>query len=323
MKTLIRIASVSTLLLGWWTAPVQAFQDLHILHPIGTLEQALRYEPLQVASQRGSRAVGDRTQRVSVVFDRPDLVTVEVKWAVAPPNGDAFNNMPRYEVAAYEIQKLFLDPADYVVPPTVLRSFPLEWYRQNYEATASPTFSRTGSVIVALQYWLAPPLLPHTSLDRSRAASDEAYARHIGNMNVLAYLIRHRDNNPGNFLISGTGTPRVFAVDNGVAFRSDASDRGHYWSNLNVTRISAATAERLRAIDLAGLERGLSVVAQFELQGEALQQVEPGVALDPSRGTRRRGDTLQFGLSSGEIREVHGRLQRLLQMLDTGRIATF
>jgi hypothetical protein len=232
MNTLIRIASVSTLLLGWRTAPVQAFQDLHILHPIATLEQALRYEPLQA-------------------------------------------------------------------------------------------FSRTGSVIVALQYWLAPPLLPHTSLDRSRAASDEAYARHIGNMNVLAYLIRHRDNNPGNFLISGTDTPRVFAVDNGVAFRSDASDRGHYWSNLNVTRISAATAERLRAIDLADLERGLSVVAQFELQGEALQQVEPGVALDPSRGTRRRGDTLQFGLSSGEIREVHGRLQRLLQMLDTGRIATF
>jgi hypothetical protein len=322
MNTLLRVVTVGGLLVAGLPAPLSGLQHQHILHPAPAVEQTLRYEPFEIASMRGSRAEGDRTQRVTLVF-QSKLGSTEVKWGIAPPGGETFNNMPRYEIAAYEIQKLFLDEPDYVVPPTVLRSFPLAWYREGFDAGASPTFSRTESVIVALQYWLAPPLQPHMAMDRGRAARDPLYARHIAQLNLLTYLIRNRDNNSGNVLLSAADPPRAFSVDNGVSFRSQASDRGQYWSNLHVSRIPVETAERLRRIGPGDLERALGVIAQFELRGAHYEQVGPGENLDPGRGTRRRGNTLQFGLTTSEIRDVQVRLERLVQQIDSGRFTTF
>ena len=38
----------------------------------------------------------------------------------------------------------------------------------------------------------------------ARFAADPVYARHIGQLNVLTYLIEHRDSNLGNFLLGNT-----------------------------------------------------------------------------------------------------------------------
>jgi hypothetical protein len=57
-------------------------------------------------------------------------------------------------------------------------------------------------------------------------------------MNILSYLIEHKDSNVGNFLISKDATnPRVFAVDNSYAFGSPESDRGHDWRFIRVKRL--------------------------------------------------------------------------------------
>ena len=55
--------------------------------------------------------------------------------------------------------------------------------------------------------------------DEQRFSTDPVYARHIGQLNILTYLIEHGDSNVGNFLISRAEQgQRVFSIDNGVAF---------------------------------------------------------------------------------------------------------
>ena len=106
-------------------APATA-QDANITQPVAELEQLLAAEPLVIAHAQISRpnAKGDITLRADVSFGgAPPL---RVKLRKSEPGANSFNNVPRYDVAAYELQKLFLDPAEYVVPPTTLRMVSLE-----------------------------------------------------------------------------------------------------------------------------------------------------------------------------------------------------
>jgi hypothetical protein len=302
-------------------APATAQQYYNIMHPADEIELRLKSRPFTVVDWRGSRAEGDRTQRVLLSFE--DSVIMLVKWATAPPNGEAFNNEPRYEAAAYEIQKLFLDEPEYVVPPTVLRALPIAFVHEQIPG-ARPTFREApGSVVVALQYWLVG-VTPQDIWDPRRAATDDLYARHIGNFNILTYLIRHSDSNIGNFLISDAAeNPRVFTVDNGVAFRSPESNRGTMWRDLQVRRLPRHTVDRLRRITRDELERTLAVLAEYEVQDGQLTAAVPGPNRARSRGVRRSRERIQFGLTAREIREVENRLGQLLRQVDAGRIALF
>ncbi len=297
-----------------------AAQDANLLHPIDVIERRLRDEPLVVLSARGTRTANDRTQRAVLVY--PDSSTMAVKWAKAARGGAAFNNEPRYEIAAYEIQKLFLDEADYVVPPTIGRAVPTAWLRQ-YDEFAESTFGNAESVVLAIQYWLSY-VTNENWYDRRRFEDDTVYARHLGDFNIVTYLIRHSDENSGNYLVSAAeNNPRVFSVDNGVAFRSPISDRGYAWRELRVDRLPRATVERLRAITRADLDRVLGIVMHFEIKDGQLVRAEPTENLGPNRGVRRTDTAVQFGLTSAEINDVEGRLRRLLERVDQGRIKLF
>src|SRR5215204_2576749 len=238
-------------------------QDANISLPVARIETLLREGAIKPLASEGSRYKGDRTEHVTLAFD--EHTAFDVKWAVSAPGGEAFNNQPRYEAAAYLLQKLFLDDRDYVVPPTVLRMLPLDAFVQGLRG--EPTFDDVPSVLVALQYWTME-VTSDGAFDKKRAERDSVYARHLGNLNILTYLIRQRDANKGNVLIATDSTnPRLFAVDNGVAFESEPSNRGTDWQFMRVPRISAATAARLRAITEANLVQALAVVAQFERRG--------------------------------------------------------
>ncbi len=295
-------------------------QDANYLIAVDSIEARLRSAPLNILDVRGSRAQGDRTQRITLQF--ADSSVLVAKLARAPVGGTAFNNEPRYELAAYEIQRLFLDPGDYAVPPTVVRAVPLTWLQQ-YDAAAEATFDGAQSVVVVLQYWLLQ-VSPDNFYDRNRAQRDTVYARHLGDFNILTYLIHHNDSNVGNFLLSQSATlPRVFSVDNGLAFESQASDRGYEWRNIRVPRLPRATVARLRAITPEQLRDGLGVLVQFEIQGDQLAPVARGANLGEGRGVRRSGKVVQFGLTTREIRGVESRLQSLLADIDKGKIAVF
>jgi hypothetical protein len=314
-------ATICALVLGASAGAAAGQEPFRVLHGTVEIERRLSRESFQIIDWRGSRAAGDRTARVVMSF--ADDTMVIAKWAIAPVNGSAFNNEPRYEVAAYELQKLFLGEDEYVVPPTLLRAFPIDLLRDR-APDVKPTFAAApGTVIVALQYWLVG-VRPDGFWDPRRALNDTVYARHIGNLNVLTYLIRHGDDNVGNFLISTTNAedPRVFAVDNGVAFASQPSNRGHSWRDIRVSRLPRATVERLRGITAQDLQ-ALAVLAEYELHNGIAVPVDAGTNMAPGRGVRVSGDRIQFGLAAHEIRGVETRLRQLLRQIDAGRIRVF
>ena len=296
-------------------------QDGNIGMPAARVEAYLRDSALKPVASQGSRFKGDRTEHVLLAFN--DTTAIEVKWAIAPAGGEAFNNQPRYEAAAYELQKLFLGERDYVVPPTALRMVPQSVFAASAGLKGEPTFDDSPAVLVELQYWTMG-VTADGVFDPKRANRDSVYARHLGDLNILTYLIRHRDANKGNMLLSAdSANPRLFAVDNGVAFNSPPSNRGTDWERMRVERVSAPTVERLRSINEANLTTALGVVAQFERRGDDYVATAPGPNLDADKGIRRKGSTLQLGLTSYEIEGVRDRLKSLLKDIDRGRIKTF
>ncbi|MGQ0561788.1 MAG: hypothetical protein ACT443_07945 [Gemmatimonadota bacterium] len=311
-------ALLTVALLGLGTA--LPAQDGNIMLPISAIEAHLRADSFELVDMRGSRFETDRTQRVLLRFN--DSTLLLVKWAKAAPGAATFNNEPRYELAAYALQKLFLDEPDYVVPPTIVRPIPLDFYR-TLRSDVSATFDNTASVLVVLQYWLAQ-VTGQDVHDPKRFERDQRYAYHLANTNLFSYLVRHSDSNFGNFLVSTDATnPRVFAVDNGVAFSSIESDRGKDWRQLRVKRFPARSIERLRRITTEDLQNALGVVAQFEIRGTELVAVAPTENLDPRRGVRKADNLVQLGLTAHEIDAVASRIRWLLKKVDDGSLETF
>ena len=230
--------------------------------------------------------------------------------------------MPRYDLAAYELQKLFIDPAEYVVPPTALRMIPRADFAK-YQPDVARTFSSADQVLAVVQYWLSDIAVVADVLDPARFEADAVYARHIGQLNVLTYLIEHRDSNVGNFLLGKSPTgARVFSIDHGVAFASMDSDRGEAVEGH--PREAACRPIRSRCcapITLPVLEQRLGVLAQWKLEGDRFVPVALGPNLSPCRGVRREGKDLQMGLTKSEISAVNRLLGRLLQRIDAGEIA--
>ncbi|MEX1256697.1 MAG: hypothetical protein WEG36_03660 [Gemmatimonadota bacterium] len=320
MRTLqsVLVAAMAAFVAQPGTLPAQ---DLNVPLPTDSIEHLLAYAPFEPpAVLIGTRSPNDRTQRVELLFE--DGTVLLTKWAPAPRGGNRFNNVPRYEIAAYEIQKLFLDEPDFVVPPTVPRIVSLEWY-EAVNDDVDPTFSGAASVLVVLQYFLYG-VTDEGVFDLQRFEADSLYARHWANANLFTHLIWHSDSNPGNLLISTfDGNPRVFSVDNGVAFRSPDSNRGTEWRTLHVNRFPGATVERLRGLSEARLRAELGVLAQFEIVDGELVRVGPAANLDPGDGVREEDGVVQIGLTDREISEIWNRIEAFLARVDQGRLTTF
>jgi hypothetical protein len=316
---LVLAASTATL-----AVPVSlAGQDSNILYPVDYIEERL-LQPLQVLDMERTRQLEEDRSRRVVVEGSDGEPAMEVHWKPVGRGAQGFNNEPRYELAAYRFQKLFLDEPDYVVPPAVLRALPLEEYR-SFRSASQPTIRGTSSVLFLLSYWIQNLAVDTVDpFDPTLFDLDETYAWHFANANILTHLIDHKDGNHGNVLVSmDHENRRVFAVDNDVAFSSRVSDQGDRWRHLQVERLPAATIDRLREVTREDLERKVAVVAEFEIVDGYLHPVEPGENLSPRRGVRVTADRVQFGLTPREIRDVERNIQRLLRDVDRGRIATF
>lgn len=320
MPTATRIATAIALAhLAW---PVLA-QDVNLSRPAPEIERQLAADPFVITAAEISRpkARGDITLKAEVSFGGEPPFRVKLRRAV--PGAEDFNNRPRYDLAAYELQKLFLDPAEYVVPPTALRMMPLDQLKP-HAPEARPTFRGSDEVLVVLQYWLQEVKVIADVLLAERYATDPQYVRYVGQLNVFTFLIEHGDANVGNFLISRAETaPRVFSIDNGVAFAFNESDRSDLWRYLRVDRLPADTVQRLRAIREDDLHRRLGVVAEWRLEDGRWIPAAPGENLGRQRGVRVEGGVVQLGLSKPEIDQVWRQLERLLKKVDSGEISTF
>ncbi len=246
-----------------------------------------------------------------------------VKWKATPRDrADGWNNSPRKELAAYEVQKLFLDPPDYVVPTSALRCIPLRDYWA-IRPRPVPTFEGVPCVLGLLSVWVSEVRADPLVLDRERFATDRAYARELAHLNLLTYLVAHRDGRSGNFLESRLG-PRVFAVDNGISFGSLVHNfLVPNWDVLRVPALPRAAVERLRRARREDLE-ALGVLAELRADRLAgLGPASPGPNLDPARGVRRAPGRVQIGLTRAEIDGLRLRLEALLARVDRGEIPLF
>ncbi|MGQ0586389.1 MAG: hypothetical protein ACT4PK_04205 [Gammaproteobacteria bacterium] len=302
------------------TLATAAAQDLNIPRPVDGLERELQTAPMKIVTAAISRpkAKGDITLKAELSFGGQPPYRVKLRRA--EPGAEKFNNRPRYDLAAYELQKLFLDPDEYVVPPTALRTVPVSELRP-YAPAAQPTFEGSDEVFVVLQYWLHEVKVIEDVYDAERFDADFPYARNIGQLNVFTLLIAHGDSNVGNFLISrATSGARVFSIDNGISFAFNESDRGELWKPIRVTRIPSETVMRLRRITKDELERRLGIVGTWRRENGHWVAVSSSDNLNPSRGVRYDGDLVQMGLTRSEIGDVWRRLTRLLDDVDAGRI---
>jgi len=248
------------------------------------------------------------------------------KEKVVPKELDGINNAPRKELAAYAIQRLFLDPVDYVVPATSLRCVPLDTWEAHHGSARAETIDGTRCVLVALAVWLKDVTVPEVLFDRERFLTEPNYAYYMSNMNVLTYLISHQDGREGNFLVSKDDRRQVFAIDNGVSFGQPWPYYNWFVPNWNVLRVPAVrkdSIERLRGLERKDLDF-LLVVAQLEPDANGiLQLVEPGPPHDEQTGATLRGTTVQFGLTDDEIDDVWDRIEDLIEEVDEGDLPVF
>ena len=303
------------------TIATAAAQDVNITQPPAEIERLFAAEAMVIEQAEISRpkAPGDITLRADVSFGGAPALRVKLRRA--EPGAEAFNNVPRYDLAAYELQKLFLDPEEYVVPPTALRMVPLADFAR-FAPEVERTFPGANQVLAVVQYWLNDIRNAQDIYDAARFAADPLYARHIGQLNLLTYLIEHRDSNLGNFLIGRAATgSRVFSIDHGVAFASEDSDRGELWKVIRVDRFPADAVERLRTVTPELLKQRLGVLAQWRLENGGYAPMPPGENIAFGRGVRRKDDVLQMGLTEAEIMQVNRQLVRLLAQVDRGRLA--
>lgn len=301
-------------------ASLAAAADVNIPVPVEVLERQLTTEPFRIATAEISRpkAKGDITLKAEVSFSGGQPYRVKLRRS--EPGAEDFNNRPRYDLAAYELQKLFLEPAEFVVPPTALRTVRVADLLP-YAPQARPTFHGSDEVLVVVQYWLQEVSVVADAYDPVLFGSDPGYARHVGQLNVLTYLIEHGDANLGNFLASRAATaPRVFSVDNGVAFAHNESDRSDVWKNLRVPSLPADTVLRLRALSQDELQGRMGVLAQWRLDDGRWIAEPPGANLAPQRGVRQRDGVVQMGLTQSEIAQLDRRRRQLLRQVDERRV---
>jgi hypothetical protein len=292
--------------------------------PPAALETRLATDPLVILEQSGDvgGVMGVKKLRVRLGSEGEEYF---VKWKRAPSgDADGWNNTPRKEIAAYEIQKWFLEPENYVVPTVVPRCIPLDVYAA---LAPNPTSNMKGAscVMGALVIWLDHVTVPEKLFDAERFANDPLYARHLADFNVLTYLIEHEDGRRGNFLVSEHDEERrVFSIDNGVAFGARVKNWFvPNWHKIRVPALRKETVTRLRAVGPAQLE-ALGVFAELRADANGVLQPVPHTKnREPEEGSRSEPGWLQLGLDDDEIEDLEERLEELLEDIDDGDIATY
>ena len=291
--------------------------------PPARLIDRLRNDDFAIASVDAAGGGLMGAKKLRLVFPKDEL-TIDVKWKAAPAGGDGWNNSPRREIGAYAVQELFLDPDDYPVPPVVARGISLDAYAV-VDKDATPNIEETRCVFGAMSAWLEDVAQPEHAFDPKRFSTDRLYAFHFANLNLLAYLIAHRDARSNNFLMpKDPSLPRVFSIDNGIAFGGVFYNFfTWHFDEIRTGGLPRRSIDRLRRVSREALS-GLGVLGELRADpAGVLHAVKAGENFDPEAGTRVAPGRIQFGLTVEEIDAVATRLQELLARIDAGELSLF
>ncbi|MEM6954278.1 MAG: hypothetical protein AAF411_01465 [Myxococcota bacterium] len=279
-----------------------------------------------------------------VTMETPQGVIFDAKWR--PLAARSRFSDPIAELASERLQRLLLEPTDYVVPPTEVGCLERERYRMLRHRVAERADRRC--IVGTLSYWLPNVLtlddarlrgfVPDPSKARDarphgdawlyeprRFRRDARYRRNIAHLNLLAYLMEHGDAHDGQFVVSAS-SEHVFLVDNSVAFgmgRRRTMEGRQDFSRWVVPSIPRDTADRLRVFVESDL-RSLRVIAEFEGEGSRLRLVPAGSAFgSPEARLRERGGRLQLGLRQSEVEAIRSRARDLFGRVRRGEVRVF
>ncbi|MCA9672466.1 MAG: hypothetical protein KC503_43025 [Myxococcales bacterium] len=296
--------------------------------PARRINELLVRAPFRLLNLRGTYGgtTGAQQMRISFADQGGRRLILMAKWKRAPSGLDGANNNPRRELAAYVLQTLLWRAEDdWVVPPTVMRCVPTDALRR-FDTDASPNVDGLSCVFGVMSYWLRGATHDGVWNER-RFASDTRYRHHMADLNLFTYLIEHRDSRTANFMIAkDPAHPRVFAIDNGLAFGSFLKNPMAFfstdWSKIFVPQLSRASVERLRQLTPQMLRAALRVVAEFVVEGGVARAVPPtaprgrgGVTIDKQR--------VQLGLTDAEIDKLAARVRDVLAKVDGKQIKVF
>jgi hypothetical protein len=301
------------------------------------VEHWLRRSDLEIVGQTGTPKGKQRARVLTLAVPEPGgRVVFRAKWRAHTTSHRL--NRPRYELATYALQKLFLPPDAAVVPPTAGHCFPLHHYREHVDPRAEPPFDAIECVFGTLSYWLEDAMDLAEAEDRRLIESDQlldetlfwsssSYRRSLADVNLLAHLISHGDSHPAQFVISGgRARPRVHLVDNTIAFsgyKNPSIAPKWDWSRLQVPALSRESVARLAVLSKADVRR-LAVVEQYAIVEGQLVPTRPlPPRATPNSGLRWRSADLQIGLTHAEIERLWERTRALLSAVESGRIRTF
>ncbi len=312
--------------------PAEASDYPNWPHPPGELERELPKllaagEEKPVSAERTAQGISGALSIELLFFEgTAEETVIRFKWKELPAKTlDEINNSPRRQLAAYEFQKLFLDPEDYVVPTSGIICISLEKFEKATGGTGRPTVPESNCVFGLLQLWLVNVTPSADYYEEARFVSDPTYAYYLANFNLFTYLTDFGDAKEGNYMISKEPDRRqIYSVDNDIAF--EAFVRNPFlgdWGRIFVAALRRDSIERLRRLRREDLD-ALGVVAQFERDENGIfREVAPGNNLFPNKGVRLTGDTVQLGLNTNEINKVWNRLQDLIGRVDRGEILLF
>lgn len=305
--------------------------------PADQVAEWLRRPDLEILGSTAAPLGKQHARVLTVAVSTPGgRVVFRAKWR---DNSGAHSlNIPRRELGAYAVQRLFLEPRDWVVPPTAGHCFELESYRHRVDREAEPTFDGIPCVLGFLSYWLEDARTVEAAEDEGWIASENpndpelvgespAYRASLANLNLLSHLIDHGDSHADQFVLTrGVGGPRVYLVDNSIAFstyRNPAIGHDWDWSVLHVRALARSSVERLAALTEPDVLR-LRVIEQYvERDG----MLVPAAATEPGRdtdgGLRWAGTALQIGLTDIEAQRVWRRVGGVLERVSDRKLGTF
>lgn len=302
-------------------------------YPNWAMPPALNYDELTIvereravyAVKETKAAGGGTTGAEAATLTLPDVGDdIKFKVKLVPGDLDGINNSPRKEMAAYLIQRLFLDPQDFVVPTTFAYCVDEDSWRESH-GEEEYNVEGLNCALIGASLWMKDVALPDPLYDEERFLTDPSYAYFLSNFNVFTFVIGHRDGRDGNFLVSKNDSLRqVFAIDNGSTFNPWGFN--YFVPNWDVIRVAAVrkeTVDRLRKLERSDLDF-LLVSAELRIGDDRVaRQVPPGRSLDDDKGALMQGNTIQFGLTRKELDKVWARIQKLIAEVDSGRLPVF
>jgi hypothetical protein len=213
-------------------------------------------------------------------------IQFRAKWR--PDSSRDGANSPRQELVAYALQRLYLDPLDYIHPPTRSRCFDLAHYRSVVDSEAQPSFPEQSSCVFGtIAHWVeGASTLTHTwfyrepVLDEERWKHDATLRRTLADANLLTYLTLNGDTHNGNWLRVDTARgQRVYMVDSSLSFtrHRNAALTLHDDFSVIVVPLRKQSVDRVMQIDEATLETLSAIERVFPEDGGLTSEwVEPG-----------------------------------------------